>query len=132
MKPITPEAAPRRFDTYFFAAIAPPGQVAEHDGIETTAHVWIKAEQALEEMSAGTRRIIFPTACNLATFAGFSNADQALEASRARPVIPVIPALEERDGRQCLVIPPEAGYPRAQELFEQSTRPRGPTREGSG
>jgi 8-oxo-dGTP pyrophosphatase MutT (NUDIX family) len=108
---ITPEPVPRRFDTVFFTALTPPGQLARHDGIETTDHVWIRPENALEQMRSGTRRIIFPTAMNLETLCGFSSAPEALEASRKRPVVPVLPRVEEREGERVVVIPQEAGYP---------------------
>ena len=107
---ITPEFMPHRFDTFFFTAIAPPGQRARPDGMETTAHVWICPEDALQQRRARTRRIIFPTAVNLESVAGFSSALEAFEASRRRPVVPVLPRLVERDGEHRLVIPAEAGY----------------------
>jgi 8-oxo-dGTP pyrophosphatase MutT (NUDIX family) len=108
---ITPEPLPRRFDTIFFTALAPPGQLARHDGVETTDHIWIRPEEALEQMRAGKRRIIFPTALNLETVTGFARARDALEASRRRPVVPVLPLVVEREGGRVLVIPEEAGYP---------------------
>ena len=114
---ITPEFMPRRFDTFFFTALAPPGQLAEPDGVETTAHVWIRPEEALEQRRARTRRIIFPTAVNLESVAGFSTAPEALQASRRRSVIPVLPRLVDRDGKQWLVIPAEAGYATTEDLI---------------
>jgi 8-oxo-dGTP pyrophosphatase MutT (NUDIX family) len=108
---ITPEVAPRRFDTLFFAALAPPGQIATHDGVETTNHVWTRPEDALEEAECGQRQIIFPTRCTLETLIGFKTAEQALAGCRARPVIPVMPVLVEHDGERRLAIPEEAGYP---------------------
>jgi len=107
---ITPEFMPRRFDTFFFTAMAPPGQLARPDGTETTAHVWIRPEEALEQRRAHTRRIIFPTAVNLESVAGFSSASEAFEASRRRSIIPVLPRLVDRDGKKWLVITPDAGY----------------------
>lgn len=121
---ITPEFVPRRFDTFFFAALLPPGQTAHHDGIESTAHTWIRPEDALDELRAGTRQIIFPTACNLETLTGFASAAAALRASRARPVVPVLPRIMERDGKRRLVIPPEAGYPTTEELIEATRGPK--------
>ncbi len=108
---ITPMLVPRRFDTLFFAAIAPAGQLACHDGVEASAHIWIRPEDALNQARSGERQIIFPTACNLESLTGFPNAEQALEGSRSRPVVPVLPMLVEHDGRRKLVIPREAGYP---------------------
>ena len=39
---ITPELAPRRYDTRFFITAAPPGQVASHDDGETIATIWVR------------------------------------------------------------------------------------------
>ncbi len=108
---ITPEVVPWRFDTVFFSASAPPGQLARHDGVEASSHIWIRPEDALDEMRRGKRQIIFPTACNLETLGGFRNTEQALAASLRRPVMPVLPVLVERDGQRMLVIPSDAGYP---------------------
>ena len=107
---ITPETVARRFDTIFFSALTPPGQLAAHDGVESTAHVWIRPEDALDEARKGTRQMIFPTSCNLETLCGFARAEQALAASHARPVVPVLPRVEVEDGRRFLVIPEAAGY----------------------
>jgi 8-oxo-dGTP pyrophosphatase MutT (NUDIX family) len=120
---ITPELAPRRFDTVFFTALAPHGQLAQHDGVETTDHTWIRPEDALEQMTTRQRRIILPTAMNLRTLCGFGRADEALEASRLRPVVPVLPALVERDGKRILVIPEEAGYPICEAPVEEGPVP---------
>ena len=119
----TPEAVPRRFDTLFFAAVAPTGQQAAHDGVEATDCVWLRPEDALEQMAAGERSIIFPTACNLETLSGFRSAEEALEASHQRPLVVVLPKLVEEDGVRRLRIPPEAGYPTTEQLLERSTRP---------
>ncbi len=107
---ITPEVVPRRFDTVFFTACAPAGHLAHHDGVEASAHVWIRPEDALAELARGERQIIFPTACNLETLAGFPSCDDVLEASRARRVVTVMPVLEEDEGGKALVIPATAGY----------------------
>ena len=44
---ITPEGAPRRYDTRFFVAAAPAGQVPLHDDRETIANLWIRPADAL-------------------------------------------------------------------------------------
>jgi 8-oxo-dGTP pyrophosphatase MutT (NUDIX family) len=119
---ITPEMVPRRFDTFFFAALAPPGQVARHDGVEATEHVWLRPEEALEQFRTGERRIIFPTACNLDTLSGFETACDALEASHRRRVVPVLPRPIEVDGERKLVIREDAGYSRVEEFLKPVTR----------
>lgn len=108
---ITPPMVPHRYDTLFFTASTPPGQMAAHDGFESTAHVWLRPEEALEQAAAGTRQIVFPTKCNLETLCGHSNVNAAIAASEARPVIPILPRVESREGKLMIVIPEEAAYP---------------------
>jgi 8-oxo-dGTP pyrophosphatase MutT (NUDIX family) len=113
---ITPERVERRFDTVFFSALAPQGQLAQHDGVESTAHQWVRPEDALEQALRGERQIIFPTACNLETLCGFADAAAALRASHARPVVPVLPRVVQRDARRVLELPPDSGYRAAPEF----------------
>ena len=63
---VTPEVSPKRFDTYFYIAAAPPGQVASHDGREAVDSFWVNPRDALRDCEDGRRVIIFPTLCNLA------------------------------------------------------------------
>ena len=118
---ITPEMVPRRFDTFFFSAPAPPGQLAAHDGIESTDHVWIRPEDAMQQADRRERQMILPTLANLETLSGFSTAQQALSASQDRPVVPVLPRVELRDGERRLVIPEEAGYRRVEEFLGKTS-----------
>jgi hypothetical protein len=45
---VTPAGRPRRFDTRFFIAEAPPGQTGLHDDKETVDSLWISPRRALE------------------------------------------------------------------------------------
>lgn len=108
---ITPEAVPKRFDTYFFTAVAPERQVAHHDGVETTDHIWIRPADALDQMRRLERRIIFPTACNLEVLQGLATAEQIFEASRTRPVVPVVPEIRDTTEGKQIVIRGDADYP---------------------
>ena len=62
---ITPTFAPKRFDTWFFLAEAPEDQVALHDGSESTDSVWIGAQEAIDEATAGKRTLVHATQKNL-------------------------------------------------------------------
>src|SRR5690242_19213746 len=50
---ITPEGAPRRYDTRFFVVRAPEGYEGMHDGSELVASAWVRPSDALEAFSAG-------------------------------------------------------------------------------
>ena len=50
---ITPVGPPRRYDTRFFVAAAPAGQVPVHDDKELVANTWVTPAEALERHRAG-------------------------------------------------------------------------------
>jgi 8-oxo-dGTP pyrophosphatase MutT (NUDIX family) len=62
---ITPEGAPRRYDTRFFVAAAPPDQVPLHDDREAIAHLWAHPLEALARQEAGELDMLPPTISNL-------------------------------------------------------------------
>ena len=108
---ITPTMMPKRFDTHFYLAATPPGQIAEQAGRETTEAVWLGPQQALDMEAASEATIIFPTRMNLGKLAETEPADAALTRFAAEPVITVLPEVGKDDeGNPCLHIPKEAGY----------------------
>jgi 8-oxo-dGTP pyrophosphatase MutT (NUDIX family) len=119
---ITPEVVPQRFDTLFFTAAAPADHQAAHDGVESSNHVWIRPEDALEQAKNKQRQMIFPTLANLQTIAGFAKVDEIVESSRMRPVIPITPTIAGQGDARRLVIPSDAGYPQSGEKLELPSR----------
>ena len=108
---ITPVAEARRFDTHFYLAAAPAGQLAISDGAETVEVEWIAPARAVALAASGERPIIFPTLMNLARLAENDDSDSAMTAARVRPPFTVQPLIEiGRDGSRIITIPPEAGY----------------------
>ena len=107
---ITPAMMPKRFDTWFYAAVAPERQLAESDGWETVDAEWIAPARAIALAADGERKIIFPTRMNLQLLAESRDAAGALAAAAARPEVVVEPKVERRSDGGVLVIPPDAGY----------------------
>ena len=107
---ITPTFVPKRFDTWFFLAEAPEDQVALHDGSESTDSVWIGAQEAIDEATAGKRTLVHATQKNLELLAEGGTVAGALAQAAKRKVITVQPWVETRDGKRYLHIPPDAGY----------------------
>src|SRR5712675_2778610 len=62
---ITPEGMPKRFDTWFFLAAAPPEQAGGHDGKESTDSIWVSPREALAGGESGRFKLPFPTTRNL-------------------------------------------------------------------
>tara|TARA_B100000965_G_scaffold387683_1_gene391364 strand:- start:2895 stop:4325 length:1431 start_codon:yes stop_codon:yes gene_type:complete len=81
---VTPPGPPRRFDTRFFAAVAPPDQVPAHDGDETIDHIWIRPQDALEDRRQGRREFATPTVSVLRKLSEFASADEVLAYARDR------------------------------------------------
>ncbi len=109
---ITPKGAPRRFDTRFFVAPAPPSQRAAHDAGETIAEVWISPDDALAQHRDGTIEIIFPTIRNLQAISRFSTSAELLAAAAAAS--DAVPTIEPRvvaDGNGVrIVLPGDEAY----------------------
>lgn len=104
---ITPSFMPKRFDTHFYLAAAPEGQLGRHDGSESVDSVWVNPNKAI-----GDKRwtIIFPTRMNLIKLGKSKTVAEALATARATPVVTVEPVVEVIEGQQMLTIPEAAGY----------------------
>ncbi|MBV9996486.1 MAG: NUDIX hydrolase [Caulobacteraceae bacterium] len=115
---ITPDFAPRRFDTHFRICGLDTGHVAISDGAETVSAEWISPKLALEMGAAGERKLVFPTRLNLELLAQSSSAEEAIETSRRRTIVTVSPKRERRPEGVFLVIPPDAGYGPAEQKLD--------------
>ncbi len=113
---ITPEGMPKRFDTWFFLAAAPPEQVGAHDGRESTDSIWVSSREALAGGESGRFKLPFPTTRNLIRLAKQPDVRAALEDMQGKPIVTVMPVMTRLNGGRQLRIPREAGYDG--ELFE--------------
>jgi 8-oxo-dGTP pyrophosphatase MutT (NUDIX family) len=113
---ITPEGMPKRFDTWFFLAAAPPDQLGAHDGRESTDSIWVSPREALEGGESGRFKLPFPTTRNLVKLGKQASVKAALEDSKGKDIVTVMPVMTRLNGGRQLRIPREAGYDG--ELFE--------------
>jgi 8-oxo-dGTP pyrophosphatase MutT (NUDIX family) len=119
---ITPEAMPKRYDTWFFLAAAPPDQLGAHDGRESTDSLWLSAREAVAGGESGRFKLPFPTTRNLIKLGKQPNVKAAIEDAKNSTVVTVMPELTRLNGGRQLRIPLEAGYDG--ELFEMTSADR--------
>jgi 8-oxo-dGTP pyrophosphatase MutT (NUDIX family) len=107
---ITPEGLPKRFDTWFFLAAAPPDQAGAHDGKESTDSIWVSPREALAGGESGRFKLPFPTTRNLIKLGKHRTVRSAFDDARGKPVVTVMPVMTKENGGRQLRIPAEAGY----------------------
>jgi 8-oxo-dGTP pyrophosphatase MutT (NUDIX family) len=102
---ITPEEQPLRFDTRFFAAVAPP-QDPMVDGHEIVALRWLTPSEAMDAFRRKDITLRLPTIKNLELVEmGGTRADEILRALRGRAVSTIRPRVLQVDGKPVPVLP---------------------------
>lgn len=90
---ITPEGPPRRYDTYFFTAALPEGQLPGTLSFEGIASRWTTAAEALADFQAGRHRLMPPTWAQFrALLPAQSVADALAQAGTVEAVQPAVVA----------------------------------------
>jgi 8-oxo-dGTP pyrophosphatase MutT (NUDIX family) len=102
---VTPEIVSRRFDAWFFLALAPAHTPPEPDGNETVEARWFEPAAALAAADAGEIVIPFPTRTQLGWLAAHRTSDAALAAYRGGSTEPIMPELVGEGDEQRLVLP---------------------------
>lgn len=100
---VTPRVYPKRFDTRFFLAKAPEGQIATADGHEAVGLKWVKPLEFIDEFR---ELMMFPTIMNLKLLGQANTVTEVFEQAKMRKVMTVEPKII--DGKR--VIDPAAGY----------------------
>jgi 8-oxo-dGTP pyrophosphatase MutT (NUDIX family) len=109
---ITPEISPRRYDTWFFAAALPDGQLAGLASAgpgESDSGTWWRPSAALEAARAGQITLLPPTAVTLAELAAYPDLGGILGVRRV--ITPLMPTVVVEDERAWLAMPPATEYP---------------------
>ncbi len=111
---VTPAGSPRRYDTRFFLAPAPPGQQAVQDDREVISARWLRPGQALTEHASGSFPMLPPTVANLQFLAEFGTvADALAEAADQHEVPSMVPRVIVDDAGLRIVFPGDPDYERA-------------------
>lgn len=108
---ITPEGAPRRYDTRFFLAAAPQNQTPLHDDHEVIANVWVRPEDGIARAESGELTMMPPTIASLRAVSRFATAAEALDAAREITHVPeVLPRVIAEGGGVRIVLPGDPSY----------------------
>jgi len=120
--PVVGAVARKRFDTRFFLASAPEGQVARHDNHEATESVWLSPRTALRQYWDGVIELAPPQILSLAHLARFESVESALAQARLRPPPVIRPqSYGERDAR-VMCYPGDERHPVRERAWPGPTR----------
>ncbi|WP_229373374.1 NUDIX hydrolase [Umezawaea beigongshangensis] len=100
---VTPEEEPRRYDTRFFAAALPVGQIADGVTTEASDAAWQRPADALADGGEGRRALMPPTLVTLADLAEHPSVASVMDVDR--DVQKILPKLV-RDGDRVRVVLP--------------------------
>jgi 8-oxo-dGTP pyrophosphatase MutT (NUDIX family) len=106
---VTPVAEPRRYDTRFFAAAMPPGQVTRDVGGEADRADWLEPGQVLAAARRGDVLLLPPTAVSLAELLAHGTVEKALTARRR--ISPLMPEVILEQDAVWLALPDGVEYP---------------------
>lgn len=95
---LTPEVAPKRFDTRFFVAELPAKQLTQAHDYEVVAGVWVTPEQALANAAQGRWQMISPTLTTLESLARYQTIPKLLEAVGQQEHLPELTPELRREG----------------------------------
>ena len=107
---ITPDRERKRFDTRFFLARAPAGQLARHCEIESTEGEWMSPARALERYRARDIELVPPTIATLETLSRFTSVDGALAAFLDTPIPSILPKITMVEETFTILYPGDSDY----------------------
>jgi 8-oxo-dGTP pyrophosphatase MutT (NUDIX family) len=120
---ITPEVVPRRFDAWFFLALAPAHTPPQIDGSEIVDARWFRPAAALARADDGGVGLAFPTRIQLGWLAEHATSNDALAAYRGRSVEPLIPEVISEGEETRVVLPGIADSQNITNLVQEFRRP---------
>lgn len=120
--PKVPTMMRRRFDTRFFVARLPEGQLVEPDPREAVAADWMTPRQALERYQAGSIDLAAPQIMTLAHMTRFADVAAALAEAALRPPPEIRPEPYETQAGRVICYPGDPDHPVAQRAMPGPTR----------
>lgn len=120
--PIAPSVMNKRFDTRFFVAAIPTGQVALHDNFEATESVWLTPRAALEQQRDGLIEMAPPQIMTLAHLSRFVNVQAVMHYARSNKPPVILPHALDIDGTRVICYPGDAEHPVKEKAMPGPTR----------
>ncbi|MDB5964531.1 MAG: hydrolase [Polaromonas sp.] len=122
--PVSPTVMNKRFDTRFFVAAVPAGQVATHDNFEATESVWLTPRAALEQQRDGLIEMAPPQIMTLAHLSRFGSVQAAMADARGRTPPVILPHPIDMGGTRVICYPGDAQHPVKERAMPGPTRLR--------
>jgi 8-oxo-dGTP pyrophosphatase MutT (NUDIX family) len=119
---ITPARQAIRFDTRFYVARAPDGQLASPEAREIVSVTWRSPEQAVADHQAGTLLLSPPTFCTLEDMVGIGSTQELARYAASRPPPCIEPLSAQVEGKNVILFPGDPEHPVRERAL------RGPTR----
>jgi 8-oxo-dGTP pyrophosphatase MutT (NUDIX family) len=122
---ITPRVgavARKRFDTRFFLAPVPAGQIARHDDHEATESVWLAPRAALQQYWDGFIELAPPQILSLAHLARHASVQSVLAQARQRRPPLVEPEPFDHEGQRMVCYPGDERHPVRERALPGPTR----------
>ena len=112
---VTPESQPKRYDTRFYAAAIPDGQVPSAAPGEVESVTWIAPKEALANAAHADAYVLPPTSAVLQSLARFADVKTALPGLHdSRDLTAILPRIVIGDGELGpdirVVLPGQPGY----------------------
>lgn len=99
---ITPEFEPRRYDTRFFVAALPAGQVTRDVTSESDQVAWLRPADAVRAVEAGEMLMLPPTYLCCRDLTPYDVVADALAASAEREIRPILPTVRVQNDQAYL------------------------------
>ncbi len=112
----------KRFDTRFFLATVPEGQIATHDTHEATESLWLPPKEALRQYWDGGIELAPPQIMGLAHLARHASVASAFAAAQARTPPCIRPQPFDVDGVRTLCYPGDPWHSSREQLLPGPTR----------
>lgn len=120
--PVTPSVTNKRFDTRFFVAAVPGGQVASHDNFETTESVWLSPRHALHQYWDRQIELAPPQIMSLAHLSRHAGVESVLAEARARLPPVIQPEPFDHEGSRVICYPGDARHSVREQALPGPTR----------